>query len=82
MYPTSTVHLLKLFVAVFLQRTGRQSVQWQFSDLTCELRNEHQAEANIVVTVVRIVVVTIRRTTILSIVVPATAAQNAVRTSD
>ncbi len=49
---------------------------------TFKLRDEHKAEADIVVTVVRIIVVAIRRTTILSIVVPATAAYNAVRTYD
>lgn len=65
-----------------LQRTGHQSVQRQSSDHAHELWDEHQAEANIVVTVVRIVVVAIGRTTILSIVVPATAAQNTVRTFD
>ena len=66
----------------FLLRTGHQSVQRQSSDLTHELRDEHEAEANIVVTIVRTVVVAIRRTTILSIVVPGTAAQNTVRTLD
>ena len=61
---------------------GRQSVQWPSSDITHELRDEHQAEAIIIVAIARIVVVAIRRTTILRIVVPATAAQHAVRTLD
>ncbi len=58
----------------FLKRTGQQSVQRQSSDFTYELWDEHKAEANVVVTVIWAVVVAISRTTILCIVVPATAA--------
>jgi len=64
------------------RRTGHQSVQRQSSDHVYELRDEHEAEANIVVAVVRTVVVAIRRTAVLRMVVPATATQNAVRTYD
>ncbi len=63
-------------------RTGHQSVQRQSSDHVYELRDEHEAEANIVVAVVRRVVVAIRRATVLRIVVPAAATQNTVRTHD
>ncbi len=66
----------------FLRRAGQQSVQRQSSDLTYELRDENQAEANVVVAVVRIVVVAIRTTAILRVVVPATAAYHTVRTHD
>ncbi len=66
----------------YLQRTGQQSVQRQSSDLTYELRDEYKAEANVVVTVLRVVVVTIGRTTVLLITVPATTAQHTVRTHD
>lgn len=45
-----------------------------------ELRGERQAEPDIVVVVVRVVVVAISRTTILGIVVPAAATNHAVRT--
>ncbi len=65
-----------------LQRTGQQSVQRQSSDFTYELRDEDQAEAYIVVAVVRAVAVTISRTAVLPIVVPATAAQHTVRPCD
>ena len=69
-------------IYLFIQRMGQQSVQRQSSDFTYELRDEHKAEANIVVAIVRIVPVTIRGTTILSIIVPATAAYNTVQTLD
>jgi hypothetical protein len=59
-----------------------QSVQRQSSNFTYELRDEHKAEANVVVAVIRAVVVAISRTTILPIVVPATTAQHTVRTHD
>jgi hypothetical protein len=65
-----------------LGRMGQQSVQRQSSDFTHELRDEHKAEANVVVAVTGGVVVTIRRTAILRIVIPATAAQHTVRTHD
>ncbi len=79
--PTNTVHLPQLFIA-FLRRMGQQSVQRQSSDFTYELRDEDQAEAYIVVAVVRAVAVTISRTAVLPIVVPATAAQHTVRPYD
>jgi len=63
-------------------RTGRQSVQRQSSDFTYELRDENQAEANIVVAVGGIGVVAIRGAAVLRIVVPATAAQHPIRTHD
>jgi hypothetical protein len=69
-----------LFVA--WGRTGWISVQWQSSDFTHELRDEHQAEADVVVPIVGIVPVTISRPTVHGVVVPATAAQNTVRTLD
>lgn len=50
--------------------------------LPYELRDEHQAEANVVVAVVGAVVVTIRGTAVLRIVVPGPAAQHPVRTHD
>ncbi len=65
-----------------LQRTGQQSVQRQSSDFTYELRDEYKAEANVVVAVAWVVVVTISGTTVLLIVVPATTAQHTVRTHD
>jgi len=49
---------------------------------TLELRDEHQAEADIVVAVARVSVVAIRGAAILRVVVPAAAAQNTVRTHD
>ena len=79
--PTSTVHFRELFVA-FLWRTGHQSVQRQSSDLTLELRDEHEAEADIVVTVIRAIVVAVSGTAVLRIVVPAPTAQHTVRTHD
>lgn len=50
--------------------------------LPYELREENQAEANIVVAVVGAVPVTIRGTAVLRIVVPGPAAQHPVRTHD
>ncbi len=61
---------------------GQQSVQRQSSDFAYELRDEHKAEANIVVAVVWPVVVTIGRTAVLLVVVPATTAQHTVRTHE
>jgi hypothetical protein len=58
----------------FLKRMGQQSVQRQSSDFTCELRDEHKAEADVVVAVDRAVIVAVSRTAVLRIVVPATAA--------
>jgi len=52
---------------------GHQSVQRHSSDFAFELRDEHQAEANVVVPVVGGVVVAIRRPTVLGSVVPAPA---------
>ena len=49
---------------------------------TYELRDESQAEANVVVAVVRVVGVAVRHPAVLRIVVPATAANNTVRTLD
>jgi len=63
-------------------RTGQQSVQRQSSDFTYELRDEHQAEANVVVAVVGAVVVAIRGAAVLRIAVPTAAAQHPVRTHD
>jgi hypothetical protein len=65
-----------------LQGQGHQSVQRQSSDFTFELRDENQAEANVVATVVGGVVVPISRPTILCIVVPATTTNDTVRTHD
>jgi len=65
-----------------LQRMGQQSVQRQSSDFTHELRDENQAEANVVVAVAGVVPVAIRRPAILRVVVPATAAQHTVRTHE
>ena len=61
-------------------RQGR--VQRQPSDFAFELRDEHQAEANVVVPVVGGVVVAISRPTVLGVVVPAPATKHAVRTHD
>ena len=69
-----------LFIAA--KRMGHQSVQRQSSDFTYELRDENQAEANIVVTIVRVVVVAICATAIPGVVVPATTTYNSVRTLD
>ena len=49
---------------------------------TLELRDEYQAEADVVVAVGGVVAVAIRRTAVLRVVVPATAAQHPVRTHD
>ena len=65
-----------------IQVRGHQSVQRQSSDFAFELRDEHQAEANIVVPVVGGVAVAIRRPTVLGVVVPATATKHAGRTHD
>ncbi len=54
----------------------------QSSDITYELRDEYQAEAHVVVPVVRIVVVAVRCPAVLRIVVPATTADHTVRTLD
>ena len=64
------------------ERTGRQSVQWQSSDFTHELRDENRAEANIAVAVGGCGVVAIRGAAVTRIVVPAPAAQHPVRTHD
>jgi len=64
------------------ERTGQQSVQRQSSDFTYELRDEHQAEANVVVPVVGVVPVAIRGAAVLRIAVPVAAAQHPVRTCD
>ena len=64
------------------QGQGHQSVQRQSSDFAFELRDEHQAEANIVVPVVGGVVVAIGRPTVLGSVVPAPATNYTVRTHD
>ena len=60
----------------------RTSVQRQPSGFTYELRDENQAEANVVVAVVRCVPVAVRHPAVDRVVVPATAANNAVRTLD
>ena len=65
-----------------IQGQGHQSVQRQSSDFAFELRDEDRAEANVVVTVVGVVVVAISRPTVLSIVVPATTTKHTVRTHD
>ncbi len=65
-----------------IQGRGHQSVQRQSSDFAFELRDEHQAEANIVVPVVGRVAVAIRRPTVLGVVVPAPATNHTVRTHD
>ena len=61
---------------------GHASVQQQPSGLTYELRDEDQAEANVVVAVVGVVPVAVRHPAILRVVVPGPAADNAVRTLD
>ena len=77
--PTNTVHFSELFIA-FFKRMGQQSVQRQSSDFTYELRDEHKAEAIVVVAVSRAVVVAISTTAVLRIVVPATTVQHTIRT--
>jgi len=64
------------------ERTGQQSVQRQSSDLAYELRDEYQAEANVVVPVVGVVPIAIRGAAVLRVVVPAATAQHPVRTHD
>ncbi len=54
----------------------------QSSDFTYELRDEYQAEAYVVVPVVRIVVVAVRRPAVLRIVVPRPATDHTFRTLD
>jgi len=61
---------------------GHASVQRQPSNFTYELRDEDEAEANIVVAIVGVVVVAVRNTAVLRVVVPTPAAQNTVRTLD
>ena len=68
-----------IFIA-FFKRMGQQSVQRQSSDFTYELRDEHKAEAIVVVAVSRAVVVAISTTAVLRIVVPATTVQHTIRT--
>ena len=65
-----------------IQGRGHQSVQRQSSDFAFELRDEDQAEANVVVPVVGGVVVAISRPTVLGSVVPAPATKYTVRTHD
>ena len=64
------------------QGQGHPSVQRQSSDVTFELRDEHQAEAIVVVAVVGVVVVAVSRPAVLRVVVPTPAANNTVRTLD
>ena len=64
------------------QGRGHQSVQRQSSDFAFELRDKDQAEANIVVPVVGVVVVTISRPTVPGRVVPAPPTKYTVRTHD
>ncbi len=66
----------------FLERIGQQSVQRQSSDFTHELRDEYEAEAIVVVAIIRAVTVAISTTAVLRIVVPATTAQHTIRTYD
>ncbi len=61
---------------------GHQSVQRQSSDFAFELRDEDQAEANVVVPVVGGVPVAMRRPTVPGSVVPAPATNYTVRTHD
>ena len=65
-----------------LQGQGHQSGQRQSSDFAFELRDENQAEANVVVPVVGVVVVAISRPTVLGVVVPAPTTIHTVRTHD
>ena len=81
----TNIHLSYQYRAFFItiyrfMRLGHQSVQRQSSDITYELRDENQTEANIVVAVVRIVPVAVRTTTVPGVVVPAASTQNTVRT--
>jgi len=62
------------------QGQEHQSVHKQPSSFPFELRDEHQAEANVAVAVVGGVVVTISRPTIPRIVVPATTTKHTART--
>ena len=62
------------------QGQGHQSVHKQPSSFPLELRDEHQAEANIAIAVVGEVVVPISRPTVPRIVVPATTTKHTVRT--
>ena len=80
--PTNAGHPVWLFLPYTLQERGHQSVQRQSSDFAFELRDEDQAEANVVVPVVWRVVVTIRRPTVPGRVVPAPATKYTVRTHD
>jgi len=61
---------------------GHPSVQWQPSGFTYELRDEHQAEACVVVAVVGVVPVAVRHPAVLRVVVPTPAANNTVRALD
>ena len=79
---TNNSRSLMDFLPCHAQGQGQQSVQGQLSGFTLELRDEHQAEANIAVAVARGIVVAISRPAVLGVVVPAPAAKNAVRTHD
>jgi len=80
--PTNAGHRIWRYLPLTLQGQGHQSVQRQSSDFTFELRDEYQAEANVVVTVVGGVVVAISRPTVPRIVVPAPSTNYTVRTHD
>ncbi len=72
-----------MFTALFalsFKGQGRRPVQRQSSGHAFELRDEHQAEADVVVAIAGVVVVAISRAAIPRIVVPATAAKHTVRT--
>jgi hypothetical protein len=60
-----------------MQETGRFS--GSYPAIPFELGSKNQAEAVVVVPVVRVVVVAIGNTAVPGVVVPATAAENAVR---
>ena len=72
----------ELFVPAYpiIPGAGHQPVQRLPSGHTFELRDEHQAEALVVVAVARVVVVAISRPAVMRIVVPRATAHNTVRT--
>jgi hypothetical protein len=72
-----------MFTALFalcFKGQGHRPVQRQSSGYAFELRDEHQAEADVVVAITGIVVVAISRAAVPRIVVPASAAKNTIRT--
>jgi len=74
------VHIIELFIAYSSERDN--NLFSKNHPVFDELRDANQAETIVVVAIIRAVVVTVSRATILSIVVPVATAKHTVRTHD